>query len=260
MIETGKDLAAACRDIAEKTKTIYALGSFGWPMNDSNKNRTIAAYAYNRQPERQRKIEAAAQDAFAFDCVGLIKGLLWGWNGNTGKTYGGAVYVSNGVPDKNANQMIGLCGDVSEDFAKIQTGEAVWLKGHIGVYIGSGLVVECTPKWDDGVQITALYNMGKKDGFHGRFWTSHGKLPWLRYENSYCLELPMLSKGCRAESVRALQQLLIANGFGCGCWGADGDFGDATELAVVQFQNAAGLTADGVAGPQTMGALLGVKE
>ena len=36
---------------------------------------------------------------------------------------------------------------------------------------------------------------------------------------------------------------------------ADGDFGPATEEAVMEFQRRAGLTADGIAGPQTLAAL-----
>lgn len=259
MIETGNELALRCRELAENYSSIYALGAFGWPMNESNKQRTIAAYAYNRKDERQEKLMAAKEDWFAFDCVGMIKALLWGWEGKQDKTYGGAVYVSNGVPDKSANQVIALCSDVSDDFSRIQPGEVVWLKGHIGVYIGDGLAVECTPRWEDGVQITAVHNLGKQDGVNGRYWTSHGKLPWISYRQTYSLELTMLRKGCQGAPVKALQQLLIGNGFCCGSWGADGDFGAATEESLIGYQKSAGLAADGVAGPESMAALLGVK-
>ena len=55
------------------------------------------------------------------------------------------------------------------------------MPGHIGVYIGDGLAVECTPKWDNKVQITAVANIGKKAGYNSRKWTKHGKLPYVEY-------------------------------------------------------------------------------
>ena len=48
-----------------------------------------------------------------------------------------------------------------------------------------------------------------------------------------------------------LQQRLIQLGFSCGSAGADGIFGKGTTNAVVAFQRANGLTADGIVGPNT---------
>ncbi len=154
-IKTGHDLAAMCRKVAENYKTLYVIGCFGAPLHDGNKKRYTNNHAYNRQPERKKMIEAATEDTFGFDCVCLIKGLLWGWNGNKNAAYGGAKYCANGVPDIGTEQMIAVCDDVSTDFSSLSVGEAVWMPGHIGVYIGDGLAVECTPKWDNCVQITA---------------------------------------------------------------------------------------------------------
>jgi hypothetical protein len=122
---------------------------------------------------------SATSDTFGFDCVCLIKGVLWGWKGDKSKTYGGATYNTNGVPDIGADAMIGKCKDVSTNFSKIEIGEAVWCKGHIGVYIGDGLAVECTPSWENKVQITAC-NCDKA-GYNRRDWTKHGKLPYITY-------------------------------------------------------------------------------
>lgn len=255
MIETGKELADACIALASEYKTIYGLGCFGWPMNRNNRERVIRAYPYNRKAQREAVIRGASEDTFAFDCVNMIKALLWGWCGDSSKTYGGAVYASNQVPDVNADAMIGLCSQVTSDFSKIQTGEALWMKGHIGVYIGDGLAVECTPRWADGVQITAVHNIGKKSGYHGRKWTSHGKLPYVRYEIAD-LTFPNLKRGAKSETVKALQLLL--NGFGYDCGKADGIFGAKTEDAVRAFQKNKGLESDGIAGICTFCALLGV--
>jgi len=65
----------------------------------------------------------------------------------------------------------------------------------------------------------------------------------------------VMSNGDSGSAVKQLQQMLIKLGYDCGKWGADGDFGDATELAVEKFQRDHGLTADGEVGPQTMAAL-----
>ena len=170
-------------DIAKNRKTLYIMGCFGAPMTEKNKKRYCGNHTYNRQPERTAKIKTVTDDTFGFDCVCLIKGILWGWDGDLNKTYGGASYRANGVPDISADSMIRKCKDVSTDFANIIPGEAVWMPGHIGIYIGDGLVVESTPIWKDGVQITAVANIGTKSGYNARTWTKHGKLPYVDYSD-----------------------------------------------------------------------------
>ena len=58
------------------------------------------------------------------------------------------------------------------------------------------------------------------------------------------------------EMVRAVQVALYCYGFNPG--NTDAIFGDNTKLAVIQFQRAKGLTADGIAGKNTIKALMGV--
>ena len=55
--------------------------------------------------------------------------------------------------------------------------------------------------------------------------------------------------------VKELQTDLISLGFSCGSYGADGEFGDCTELAVVAFQRAHGCDVDGIVGSETLSAL-----
>ena len=59
----------------------------------------------------------------------------------------------------------------------MEVGEVVWTTGHIGIYIGDGLAVECTPKWKNCVQITAVANIGSKSGYNARTWKKHGHMP-----------------------------------------------------------------------------------
>ena len=179
-------------DIARNYKTLYVMGCFGAPMTAANKARYTKNHSYNKQAARTKMIKAASADTFGFDCVNLIKGVLWGWSGDASRTYGGAGYAINGVPDIGADTMITKCTGVSTTgWADMVPGEAVWMPGHIGVYIGDGLAVECSPKWANKVQITAVGNIGKigkKSGYNTRTWTKHGRLPYIDYDTETATE------------------------------------------------------------------------
>ena len=175
------EFSSTAKNIATNYKTLYILGCFGAPLNNSNKQRYTNNYGYNKNSTRKYKILNSSSDTFGFDCVCLIKGILWGWNGNVNATYGGASYAINGVPDVSADGIMNYCVSKSNDFSNIELGEIVHIPGHVGIYIGDGLVVECTPIWKDGVQITTLNNIGCKNGYNGRFWKEHGKLKFINY-------------------------------------------------------------------------------
>ena len=64
-----------------------------------------------------------------------------------------------------------------------------------------------------------------------------------------------IEKGDMSEDVSDLQEKLISLGYSCGAGGADGEFGDDTFNAVVQFQRDHGLDADGIVGDQTWSAI-----
>ena len=179
-----------------------------------------------------------------YDCVGLVKGVLW---------EGG--YATNGVPDISADAMIDRCKSVSSDFSSITVGEFVWLKGHCGIYIGEGKVVESTPAWNNGVQITSL---------SARNWTKHGKLPYIEYtkeevKNTVTIELPVLRKGNKGEEVKTLQRLLKSlsfNGKGGRVLTIDGDFGSNTDYALRSYQKANSLEVDGICGKNSWNSIL----
>lgn len=180
---TGKELAEKCLEIANNYKTLYVMGCFGAPLTASNKKRYTQNHSYNKDDTRTALINAASEDTFGFDCVNLIKGIVWGWVGDKSKVYGGAVYKTNDCPDYSANQMINYCKDVTTNFkVNIPVGAAVWCPGHIGVYVGDGLAVECTPRWKNNVQVTAVGNIGNKAGYNTRNWTKWGLLPFIEYD------------------------------------------------------------------------------
>lgn len=65
----------------------------------------------------------------------------------------------------------------------------------------------------------------------------------------------ILKNGMEGEDVKQLQTYLIQLGYDCGKWGADGDFGDATEQAVEKFQEEHNCGVDGEVGSETLKAL-----
>lgn len=260
--------ANKAKDIAQNYKTLYVMGAFGACLYTRNKKRYSTNNDYNRQTDRTEKIMAASNDTFAFDCCGLIKGVLWGWSGKTNPlyNYGGAAYESNDVPDIGANAMIDACSDVSTDFSEIEVGEAVWTTGHIGIYIGNGLAVEATPSWQDKVQITAVRNIGRPKGYNSRTWKKHGKLPWIEYPEAKPeqdddtqkgmveVQTRLIYKGSKGEDVKSAQALLNLRGYNCG--NADGIFGQNTDAATRAFQKAKGYTVDGKIGEETWDGLV----
>jgi len=74
-------------------------------------------------------------------------------------------------------------------------------------------------------------------------------------EKSYEFGQRELSYGDAGSDVKALQEALIALGYSCGKWGADGEFGKATRSAVLAFQTANNLAADGIVGEKTAAAI-----
>lgn len=114
------------------------------------------------------------------DCSGLIKGILWGYP-DKGK------YASNGVPDTNANNMIAThCSGVTTDMSKLRKGMVVWLTGHIGIYCGDGVVVESSPRWENGIQRTYPKGCPVPNNHHlnQRKWSKCGYLKWIDYSTT----------------------------------------------------------------------------
>lgn len=70
----------------------------------------------------------------------------------------------------------------------------------------------------------------------------------------------LLSNGDEGEDVKELQQALISLGYSCGSYGADGEFGDCTDMAVRAFQKDHGCEVDGEYGPESHKALTAAME
>lgn len=274
-IMKGTELAAKAQEIAKNYKTLYAVGAFGAPLNARNKQRYSNNCPQNKR--REKLYMAASTDTFVFDCSGMIKGILGGWCGNKNVTYGGVtvkkvdgklVYGDYNFPDYEPNGMIKACSSVSSDFSKIEVGEMLWLDGHAGVYIGNGLAAEATSAWDCKVQITAVGNIGTKEGYKTRKWTKHGKLPMVDYSSVIPVPTPtpapqptptptptptpkrpedvkmrLIKTGSKGDAVKLWQEIMVLNNIKVGdpprVLSVDGDFGQLTKSATLIFQKQA---------------------
>lgn len=250
---TGQELAQKCQDVM-KYKTCYAKGTFGQSATESFIKAKAGQYPVWYTNARKNMLYALPDDTRLFDCVGLIKGVIWG--------FPNIIYTSNGFKDYNDQMLWDACTDKSQSFSQIQIGEVLWMKGHVGVYIGDGKAIECTPSWKNGVQITAVSNIAYKAGYNSRRWTGHGKIPTINYVNASnsnekvkpdVSKLPILRKGSKGEYVKTLQRLLVQNGYDPK--GIDGIFGPGCDAAVRKYQKDHGLVVDGYVGPKTWGEL-----
>lgn len=171
----NKEFADRAIKIAKNYNTNYFWGSFGWPTTNANIKRLL-----NQYPENYEYLSKADGSQFSFDCSGLVKAIIWDWNGSD-DTYGGAKYASNGLPDVNDEGLKAMCSDVSSNFSNIQLGSLLFTSGHVGIYVGNGCAVEATPSWNGGVQFSAVANMGSVAGLPSRTWQCHGKFKLIDY-------------------------------------------------------------------------------
>ncbi|MBO7733918.1 MAG: peptidoglycan-binding protein [Methanobrevibacter sp.] len=267
---TGEELAKKCQDILLNYKTYYAKGTFGQCATPSFLNTKKKQYPdwYN---SRIDKLLALPDDTRLFDCVGLIKACCWGFP-NT-------IYTSNYFKDYSDQSLWDACTDKSTDFSKIEVGEVLWVKGHVGVYVGNGTAIECTTAWKNKVQYTAVANIKVVSGMNNRKWTGHGKIPTIVYnapQGSNSNEKPKVDYSkyptlqmkidpktkaylTRGEYVKIMQELLKAKG--CDPNGIDGVFGKDTKSALKKFQqtntdiNGKKLVVDCICGQKTWGSL-----
>lgn len=144
----------------------YVWGTYGSVLTES-----LFAYKLEQYPEGVGNYEDFIRSNWlggrTADCVGLIKG--YGWLDPNSLSIG---YGTNGMPDINADQMYNNAS-VKGDMSTMPDipGLAVWHKGHIGVYIGDGKVVEAMgTKY--GVVMTELSE---------RSWTAWLEIPYITY-------------------------------------------------------------------------------
>lgn len=121
---------------------------------------------------------------------------------------------------------------------------------HTGLYVGNGRIVHCSGE--------------VKEGPIDSTWT-HYAIPRGLYTAAELAAAngsrapATVRQGSAGEDVARLQRVLSAQGYDLGPAGADGKFGARTLAALRAFQQANGLTADGVCGPKTWAALVALE-
>lgn len=124
--------------------------------------------------------------------------------------------------------------------------------GHIAVYEGNGYVIEARG-FAYGVVRTRL----KDRNFTG--WCYWDEIEYVDVDEvpaDTALGDRVLKYGSKGRDVEALQTLLIELGYSLPKHGADGDFGEETELAVRAYQAMNGLAANGKVDALTLAAML----
>lgn len=225
----------------------YWYGTFGQKSSESlykQKKKQYPSYYTATDFKNQYGVKV-------HDCIGLIKGYVW-CDSPTDTTPN----YAKGMPDVNEEMMYNLAkekGSISTmpDIAGI----CVLFKGHIGVYIGNGYVIEAKGH-AYGVVKTKLA---------GRGWTKWCKCPYIEYEEekktvsttkkkkytgTFPSVTPNLKKGSKGKQVGYLQKFL--NWYGKYGLAVDNDFGSKTEKAVKNYQKAEKLVVDGIFGTKSL--------
>ena len=184
---TVNDFISRALWVAKKLNTVYALGMWGWQISPETVQTKARQYPDFYTPGKIARLNSLT-NTWGFDCVCLIKSILWGFGADLNDIHGGAIYRSNGVPDFGADSINKHCTIYTTDFSIIQPGAMLHCPGHVGIYIGGGLAVECTNAWESKVMITAVANLGRKSGYHNRTWSEWGLLKYIDYTGDSKME------------------------------------------------------------------------
>ena len=147
----------------------------------------------------------------SFDCWNLVKALINEPSIDQNYTIGHHAPAVGNMPDWDGWSILQSCSGISKDFSSLKRGEYLYMAGHAGVYLGSGVVCECTTDFGcDGVILSNITSSGGRyrGGFWGRSWEYHGMLTeWIDYSVKPSGKIAVDGE-CGPETVRAIQKVL----------------------------------------------------
>ena len=184
----------------------------------------------------------------------LVDDVLVNWLQRIRDHFGKSVNVNSGYRCKTHNASPKVGGSPTSHH----------VKGMAADIRVQGITPEEVAKYAEsiGIQRIGLYDTFVHIGSNTtkKFWKGHNQAKVDTFggkPKTVTLELPVLKKGCRGDSVMALQTLLKGYGYDTRdrSWGV---FDDATQKALVEYQKGMDLEADGSCGRKTWSSLLGV--
>lgn len=252
----------------------YDTGAQGCGFREENKTREIGKLCVS-------KIESLGHSALIVSkdtCTSLMDSLQY--RANTANNYGADVYVSihlNAFTNPDANGVGTYVGTsasaASREYARKIQNELVKLNYYDrGVNVQSiyvlnntkmpAVLVECgfitnsndMSKFSADAFATAIVNgLCNSDLTVNPVDSVHSTPTYINTTNIYTKITQYITS--IDKTVKELQTKLIACGYACGGYGADGSFGTATYNSLVSFQKDKGLVADGYPGPKTFAKL-----
>lgn len=249
-------IAHAEKALNEKWAYVYA--TYGQVItqavidNSARKYPDLFAKVYSDGTTYKQRTEAHALDLEnpkrGADCVGLIKSYLWWREDALNPRY-------SRTEDKSADGMFAYAKQVGREWGPISTipeipGLLVRAKGHVGIYIGKGYVIEAIGanlSKVDGVYYRGVVKTPLK-GTRGNPWTEWYYAPFILYgEEKPIKPTRELKRGDKGLDVKWVQErLLEIGGYNLGSNPTDGSFGQLTEAAIAAFQRTYGLVSNGV--------------
>jgi hypothetical protein len=232
----------------------YAKAQLGKPYWYGTYGKAISKSLYDSKKKQypshyKWSYDAKLEGIKAHDCIGLVKGYLWGNSPTDTKP------KYNSAQDYSANSMCKRC-EISGKINSIPevAGVLVFFDGHTGIYEGNGYVIEARGH-AYGVVRTKLKS---------RPWKTWGYCPFIDYGEAAAQQT--------RPTVKEWQQAAIADGFKFPEYGADGIWGreceDVARKAIVKrrltykyrnltalLQRFLGVAVDGKCGKHTAAAI-----
>lgn len=205
-----------------------------------------------------------------FDCCGLFKCFMWhDYSTNNARYYG---------KTQKDLSCEGLLAEAKEkgDISTIPeiSGVLVYMKGHMGIYIGNGKVIESTAAKYDGKKgrIYKTYFKGNGKGCDGKraTWTKWFKSPYLTYEkevkpeptkpssssDNFLGSRGYIKLGDRGSNVEKIANFMYKTFPAYTSKAALGNYyGPNIQKSIKEFQTRTGLEPDGCVGPLTLAML-----